>query len=71
MFIGIIGAVVEYDRKQQETGTDAGFFGKMYFWIEYETGKTDETAFATIRRWRKGHLQVTVSLITDILYSRL
>ena len=48
LFIGIIGAVVEYDRKQQETGTDAGFFGKMYFWIEYETGKTDETAFATI-----------------------
>ncbi len=48
LFIGIIGAVAEYDRQQQEAGSNAGFFGKMYFWIEYETGKTDDSAFATV-----------------------
>lgn len=27
---------------------DEGHFGAMYFWIEYETGKTDDSAFATV-----------------------
>lgn len=27
---------------------DEGYFGALYFWIEYETGKTDDSAFDTV-----------------------
>lgn len=48
IIIGIGAGVAEYENQQQQGGGQGGYFGKMYYWIEYETGKTDDTAFATV-----------------------
>lgn len=48
IIIGIGAGVAEYESQQQQGGGQGGYFGKMYYWIEYETGKTDDTAFATV-----------------------
>lgn len=42
----LLTAVVKYEEEQQDA--QSGYFGKMYYWIEYETGKNNEEAFATV-----------------------
>lgn len=37
-----------YAAMEQLQGDDIGYFGAKWYWIEYETGRTDESAFATV-----------------------
>lgn len=48
LIIGIAIGAAEYEHQQQQGSGQGGYFGKMYYWIEYETGKTDDSAFATV-----------------------
>ena len=42
----LIAVVNKYEEEQRES--QRGYFGKMYYWIEYETGKNNDEAFATV-----------------------
>lgn len=48
LIMGIAMGAAEYEQQQQQGSGQGGYFGKMYYWIEYETGKTDDSAFATV-----------------------
>lgn len=48
LFVSVVAVVIGAFIIDQEKDDNKGHFGKMYYWIEYETGKTDNSAFATV-----------------------
>ena len=43
--VGFLAALSEHVQRQNQTRNNSG---AKYYWIEYETGKTDDSAFATV-----------------------
>ena len=48
IILSVVGFLAALFGSTATAKPNEGYFGAKYYWIEYETGKTDDSAFATV-----------------------